>query len=407
MTSPTNPLANENCVYTEWDAGDGGQHTFSPTWWLSPDIEITGPKPNQGTLGTVNKVQCRPHAVAGCLPDDALVKVEAWVGIPSSGLVPNQGMAENIGKATVPASTVGPGGTLVNFNWRPTGAGVQVAGHRCLVLRVYPDFIGNPSSKSFFMEERDRHVAQHNIDIVVAASSTTPNPPPGVIPPSGGGGYDIPIGTANLGDEPIEMGYIVDQEPHPDPEEFAVLEPLLDQEPDFTGFTDAELVADFGFPDDIEVNPWEGVRPPTTRLPDGLELGIGDVLGGLTLDTGVDIGGKEILAGDVVGGRYLTESDPLVGFRIPNGTVLRDARLTLVEPLRPLERMRWGQLEARQWRNARNGLVRLPPGFVGTYTVHVDLKDVASGEATVLHAQQIDSHGRPHGGVTVVVIRGH
>jgi hypothetical protein len=345
----TNPLLNENCVYVEWTTGDGGQHIFTPTWWVdTPDINITAPQLGVATVGpdplnpVVNTVRCHPHAVANCLDPNADVLVQAFVAIPATAMGPNN--TEKIGEVAVAALTLGPQGTATTISWKPNGKGAQTLGHRCLVVRVFPDTF-TPSSTSFFLEQAERHVAQHNIEIVKAVNIVGEVPGPDEIPPAENGLWEVPVGFVNLFEEDARIGLVIDQDPRPHKELIAVIRPLLEAVPGFERFDDTIVRTEIAFPPGIEVEPWDDPR-----------------------------------AGD-------DDDDDHHG----------DKRG---------RRMRREQLRRRKWQNLHSVTARLPGGFTDRFTLSLDLRDTPRGLTKVLHVQQSDRRGRPQGGLTVVVVRG-
>jgi len=156
--------------------GDGGIHDRSNTWWLSPDIILTGPisGPDKADPDHDNTVEVRfhrqPAIVNECIlpPGTESITVEFWVGNPSLAMTPDNPAS---------ATRIDGIGTLIPvdgasisevFVWNPpTGldpADPQSSGHKCLIARCYPDPL-IPSPTSFFVPD-DPHVAQHNICIV-------------------------------------------------------------------------------------------------------------------------------------------------------------------------------------------------------------------------------------------------
>lgn len=171
---PNDPgLAGDSCIYTEAVAGDGGVHT-SQVWWLSPDIDLTGPVsgPDKADPGQVNPVQVSFHrksAESGCIFSGAeSITVELWVGNPSIAMTPNNpASAVRVEIIGSPMPLEGGTGTQT-IDWTPP-AGVpdtnpQSKGHKCLIARCYPDNLA-PSNNKFFAPD-DPHVAQRNICIV-------------------------------------------------------------------------------------------------------------------------------------------------------------------------------------------------------------------------------------------------
>ncbi|PYS52066.1 MAG: hypothetical protein DMF68_02565 [Acidobacteria bacterium] len=166
-------LAADTCIYMEAVTGDGGTHNSS-VWWLSPDIQLTGPtsgpdKADPGQNNTVNVVYHRKPASSNCTtPGDESITIELWVGNPSLAMSPSEhastALIQSIGS---PFPAEGTSATQI-INWAPP-AGLPVtdpqsAGHKCLIARCYPQSL-TPDPNDFHVPN-DRHVAQHNICIV-------------------------------------------------------------------------------------------------------------------------------------------------------------------------------------------------------------------------------------------------
>jgi len=61
---PNDPgLAGDTCFYMEAVTGDGGTHDPRAHWWLSPDIQLTGPVsgPDNADPGQTNPVVVKFH----------------------------------------------------------------------------------------------------------------------------------------------------------------------------------------------------------------------------------------------------------------------------------------------------------------------------------------------------------
>jgi hypothetical protein len=156
--------------------GDGGVHDSSDTWWLSPDIKLTGPisGPDKADPDQDNSVEVQFHrktaAPRSCNlpPGTESITAEFWVGNPSLAMTPDNPVSTTrIDGIGTPIPADGASITEV-FVWHPpTGldpADPQSPGHKCLIARCYPDPL-IPSTTSFFAPD-DPHVAQHNICIV-------------------------------------------------------------------------------------------------------------------------------------------------------------------------------------------------------------------------------------------------
>jgi len=172
---PNDPgLAGDTCFYMEAVSGDGGTHDPAGTWWLSPDIQLTGPVsgPDNADPGQVNPVVVKFHrkpANSDCkTPGDESITVQLWVGNPSLAMTPNNpastSLIANIGS---PMPAPGATGTQPNDWSVPSGLPLddpQGPGHKCLIARCFPDSLA-PSNTKFFLPD-DPHLAQHNICIV-------------------------------------------------------------------------------------------------------------------------------------------------------------------------------------------------------------------------------------------------
>jgi len=174
---PHDPALNaDTCIYMEAIQGDGGAHNANDTWWLSPDIKLTGATsgPDKADPGQDNTVEVTFHRQAAILnecilpPGTESISMEFWVGNPSLAMTPdNPASTKKIDGIGEPVPVDGATVSHV-FTWNPpTGldpTDPQSSGHKCLIARCYPDPL-IPSSMSFFVPD-DPHVAQHNICIV-------------------------------------------------------------------------------------------------------------------------------------------------------------------------------------------------------------------------------------------------
>jgi hypothetical protein len=406
VTSPTNPLETDRSVYVEWTAGDAGTRTGG-TWWISPDIIITQPTLNQIALAAqpphpTHTVVCRPHAVAGGVPAGEDVLVEAFVGNPAIAFTPQT--VDFIGSSAARGDTLGPGGIDVPITFRPTGTGNQTPGHRCLLVRAFPDHL-IPSNKSFFMDKGERHVAQRNIMIVRAVDAQATIATPDELPANDLGFHEVTVEMANPEPEvEVEAGVTIDVDPEPDPVVVETITPLVERFP-FDGFvTSMPKQPAITLKADLEVRPWRGIKPGT-RFPDGIRFRVGDRLSGTVLEAGSDLGGLVVRPGDEMAGVRVEPGAALDGFTVPAGTVLRKRQVTIVRPLPEHRRWRWEQLQVRKWQNLNNVAVTMPGGFTGQIGVQLDLRDTPPGKALLLHLQQTDLEGRPHGGLTLVVLK--
>src|SRR3954454_8919408 len=163
---------NDASVYVEDKAGDQG---FDPTipgpFWLSPDVDIpahTG-EARQGS----NDVQIRVHSHDEPILSEKIT-AEVYVGEPSLAMSPTVG-TKRIDPGNLVFRPPGVAGTepvadiaggKVTFPWTPSNdtSLVDGPGHRCLVVRAFPQSVPPPTDP--FVVPTEPHEAQHNIDIL-------------------------------------------------------------------------------------------------------------------------------------------------------------------------------------------------------------------------------------------------
>src|SRR5438128_11317581 len=82
---PNDPgLSADTCIFMEAVSGDGGVHNGNGTWWLSPDVSLTGPTsgPDKADPGQHNAIQITSHRKAAgsdCVfPFSESLSVEVW-----------------------------------------------------------------------------------------------------------------------------------------------------------------------------------------------------------------------------------------------------------------------------------------------------------------------------------------
>src|SRR5438105_591766 len=170
---------NDVTVYLEDTAGDLGAPGSPAPWWLSPDVDI--PAHAGEAVEGVNDGQVRVHAHEEPIIDEKIV-AEVYVGEPSLVMSPTTG-TKRIDPGSLlcrPANVAGtepvandPGGTL-SFPWTPSSSGADVdgPGHRCLVVRAFPQSVTPPSSP--FNVPNEQHEAQHNIEILTTTMRLAP-----------------------------------------------------------------------------------------------------------------------------------------------------------------------------------------------------------------------------------------
>jgi hypothetical protein len=161
-------------VYVEDKLGDQGfDPALSGPFWLSPDVDIpahTG-EARQG----VNQVQIRVHTHEEPILDKKIT-AEVYVGIPSLVMSPTNGTKRiDPGITFRPPGVAGTepvadlaGGTAT-FPWTPsnTSSDIDGPGHRCLVVRAFPEGVMPPTDP--FNVAMEPHEAQHNIEVLKTA----------------------------------------------------------------------------------------------------------------------------------------------------------------------------------------------------------------------------------------------
>lgn len=178
---------NDQTVFVEDKAGDLGAPGSSP-FWLSPDVDIPA-TPGRAVQG-VNSVQIRVHTQEEPIIEEKIV-AEVYVGNPSLAMSPTVG-TKRIDPGNLlfrPPNVTGTepvasqaGGTLA-FDWTPSSVATNVdgPGHRCLVVRAFPQSVTPPTSP--FTVPNEQHEAQHNIEVL-----TTTKVQMDIHPGSGGAG---------------------------------------------------------------------------------------------------------------------------------------------------------------------------------------------------------------------------
>jgi hypothetical protein len=129
-------------------------------FWESPDIWVEGPSGNLdlATPGVLNQVKVHVWNLGLATCYNAQVDL-VWCN-PSVGL--NAAGATPIGQKVIPLLAAGQH-TIVSFDWTPV---VVNGGHECLFAHVY-DPLNDPVVAPF-NPVSDRHVGQHNIDLLLA-----------------------------------------------------------------------------------------------------------------------------------------------------------------------------------------------------------------------------------------------
>jgi hypothetical protein len=172
------PYGTDVTVFVEDNQGDlGAPPQPGAAWWLSPDVDI--PAHSGAAVQGTNQVQIRVHAADEPILDEKIV-AEVYVGNPSLVMSPTTG-TQRIDPGNLlfrPAGVSGSepvatnaGGTL-SFAWVPSAspANVDGPGHRCLVVRAFPQSVTPPTSA--FDVPNERHEAQHNIEILTTSTAS-------------------------------------------------------------------------------------------------------------------------------------------------------------------------------------------------------------------------------------------
>lgn len=182
------PYGNDVSVFVVDDPSYVGSPPTPAPWWISPDVDI--PAHSGVAVQGANTVQVRVHA-----HDEPILQVkidaEVYVGNPSLAMSPTQN-TKRIDPGTLKFRTVdvpgtepvaGEAGATLTFDWTPSAAAADVdgPGHRCLVLRAFPEDVTPPTTP--FTVPDEPHEAQHNLEIL-----TTTTVQGGMSPGQGGAG---------------------------------------------------------------------------------------------------------------------------------------------------------------------------------------------------------------------------
>jgi hypothetical protein len=166
---------NDLTVYVEDEAGDVGAPGAMP-FWLSPDVDI--PAHSGRAVQGSNDVRIRVHANDEPTIDSKIV-AEVYVGNPSLVMSPTSNTVRidpgnllfrtNNVAGTEPVANVA--GATLTFPWTPSSSSTNVdgPGHRCLVLRAFPQNVTPPTSP--FTVPTEQHEAQHNIEVLTTTTA--------------------------------------------------------------------------------------------------------------------------------------------------------------------------------------------------------------------------------------------
>jgi hypothetical protein len=173
----------DTTVYVEDKAGDGGLPGGAAPWWLSPDVDI--PAHSGEAFQGTNHVQIRVHTNDEPVIDGKIT-AEVYVGDPSLVMSPTVGTKriDPMNLKFRPGNVAGSepvanaaGGTLT-FDWIPSAdADIDGPGHRCMILRAFPESVTTPTTP--FTVPTEQHEAQHNMEILSTSMK--------MLAPGGGG----------------------------------------------------------------------------------------------------------------------------------------------------------------------------------------------------------------------------
>jgi hypothetical protein len=166
-------------VYVEDKKGDLGAPGSPAPWWLSPDVDI--PAHSGLAAQGANQVQVRVHAHDEPFLLEKIV-AEVYIGQPGFVLSPTTGTKRidpgDLKFRPIEISGTEPvadeyGGTLT-FSWTPSAAPADVdgPGHRCLIVRAFPESVTPPTAP--FDVPNEQHEAQHNIEVLTTTMAIAP-----------------------------------------------------------------------------------------------------------------------------------------------------------------------------------------------------------------------------------------
>jgi hypothetical protein len=244
---------DDSNVFVDDVTAHHGNATAGEVWWLSPDIEITGPTPNILTRNATNQVVVRGRSTTA-----ANIKVEAYIGNPSLAMGPGTNTVRiPLTNASHTMACPGPTGATWSFGFNPDGGasgapspsdpalGVDVPGgrHRCMVVCAYP--FGVTPTSGTFTPWAEQHEGQHNIDVQFAGESGSMEGDAGTMKNPAGfnpdnGMIEAPIETISLRDEGTEkVRILVAFDPNPRGEVFRAAWPLVAEDKRFKTFGDS------------------------------------------------------------------------------------------------------------------------------------------------------------------------
>src|SRR3954468_22103686 len=146
------PYGFDISVFVEDKKNDGGAPGSSP-FWLSPDVDI--PAHSGTAFQGSNDVQIRVHSHEEPIVEEKIV-AEVYVAAPGFVLSPTVGTKRidpgnllfrppGVGGSEPVADAAG--GTLT-FAWTPSSSSANVdgPGHRCLIVRAFPQSVTPPTA---------------------------------------------------------------------------------------------------------------------------------------------------------------------------------------------------------------------------------------------------------------------
>jgi hypothetical protein len=163
---------NDVSVFVEDTAGDlGGTPPPTKPWWVSPDVDI--PAHTGTAFQGSNDVQIRVHSHEEPILEEKIV-AEVYAGTPGFVLSPTTGTKRidpgnlRFRPPNVPGTepVANDAGGTATFAWTPSSntGDPDGPGHRCLILRAFPESVTPPNSP--FDVPNEQHEAQHNMEIL-------------------------------------------------------------------------------------------------------------------------------------------------------------------------------------------------------------------------------------------------
>lgn len=387
---PKDPGILDTCLFMEAIAGDGGAHDpLTGTWWLSPDVQLTsnGGVADVADKNKSNNITVRVHKKASCaLPGGSTVLVDVYVGNPSLAMAPGSISTKLVATPLLSAASLAGGVATVTAPWTPTGSGTDAdsPGHRCLIARCSRDTGDTPDAAAFHVE--DQHYCQHNITIVetandgmVAMKIMTGNPD-----------------RAGLGGMKIQ----VLEDIKPATSLVRLITPSMKASKSFKEFASTQsrnfavnmTKFERSFGSVIKTGPaLNQIIRPGVRFDRILNEGVEP--------TAVLRPGQPLKAVITRGTNIATVVNPNVDKAIVTGGAVQAVAVN--SNLKVGANGRFGTLAKPNLQVALN----TKPGFFSTFDFNADVAKSKPGTAHVFHLSQVGNDKRPHGGLTVIVVR--